>query len=154
MAGEPDQHMTRPVPSRSRATSTTRWSRIACARRRWSAAASWAVSRRGSRRSTRCGTPSKSETRYNADPHDLIDAVVDFATARGRDPGDLSFASRAGRPFPARPTCAENHYGPVPADHRLACWANRPTSASGGSIPTRTRNSPGSIVEPGDPHSA
>ena len=101
---EPSSDMTESIPSRFPAISTTRWSRIACARRRWSAAESWAASRRGSRRSTRCATTLASETRYNADPHDLIEAVRRLAAARRRDPGDLPLASAlAGRAQPDRP---------------------------------------------------
>ena len=78
----------------------------------------------------------KSETRYNADPHDLIAAHIDFRRQRGRDPGDLSFASAlAGRSQPDR-SGREPLRARAP-DHRVASAVIRPTSGSGGSTPTR-----------------
>ena len=120
-AVERDITPTRPSsrPWRSRATSTTRWSRTACARRRWNAAASWAgvAPRVSSFHPLR--NAAASETRYDADPHDLIDAVVDAPRARGRDPGDLPLApALGGRPQPDRP--AREPLRASPPDHRLA----------------------------------
>ena len=54
-----------------------------------------------------------SETRYNADPRDLIAGRRRAPLARGRDPGDLPLASAlGGHPEPDRPR--ENYYGDVP----------------------------------------
>ena len=100
-------------------------------------------SRRGSRRSTRSATPPASETRYDADPSDLIDGRRRAPRARRARSWRSTTRTRAGRPSPARPTCRENHYGAVPriivslldATARGPGLAARPRD--------RTRSSPG-----------
>ena len=100
-----------------------------------------------SRRSTRCATLAASETRYDADPQDLIDAVVALRERGRRDPGDLPLApALGGRPQPDRP--AREPLRRRAPDHRLAARPIRPTSGSGGSTPTRTRSSPGGSSSP------
>ena len=105
----------RPVAARDpRRRSTTRWSPIACARPRWSAAASWAAIAAAG-----LVVPPAAERRGQRDPLRRRPARPDRrrrrAPRRGaRDPGDLPLAPALGRPSPARPTCARTTTGPSP----------------------------------------
>ena len=51
-----------------------------------------------------------SETRYHADPQDLIQAIVDSRAAGPRSWRSIT-PTRAGRPSPAATDLRENHYG-------------------------------------------
>lgn len=56
---------------------------------------------------------SASETRYDADPRDLIDAVVDLR-ARGREIVAIYHSHPRWVAIPSQTDLRENHYGPVP----------------------------------------
>ena len=93
---------------------TTRWSPTACARPRWSAAASsGAIAPRVSSFHP-LRNAAASETRYNADPQRPDRRRRRAPRARGARSWRSTTRTRAGRPSPARPTSRENHYGPVP----------------------------------------
>ena len=83
------------------------------ANRRGSAAAFWAALHRESRRSTRCATSRASETRYDADPRDLIDAVVALRH-RGAEILAIYHSHPRWEAVPSQTDLRENHYGPVP----------------------------------------
>ena len=136
------------IPSRFPAISTTRWSRIACARRRWSAAASWAASRRGSRRSTRCATTAASETRYNADPQRPDRRRTSLCAQRGAEILAIYHSHPRWEAVPSQTDLAREPLRAGAPDHRLAARRSPRTSASGGSIPTRYEELAWRIVEP------
>ena len=56
---------------------------------------------------------NQSETRYNADPHDLIAAHIDFRQ-RGAEILALYHSHPRWEAIPSKYDLAENHYGPVP----------------------------------------
>ena len=84
---------------------------------------------------------TQSETRYNADPQELIAAHIDFRRKRAEILA-IYHSHPRWRPFPARPTwpriTTARSRG---SSYRF--WAIRPTSACGASTPTPTRNYPG-----------
>ena len=85
---------------------------------------------------------SASETHYNADPHDLIDAVVELRSPGSRDPGHLPLApALGGRAEPDRPARELLRLGPP--DHRLAA---RP-GPRGPRLAARPRLVPGAPLE-------
>jgi proteasome lid subunit RPN8/RPN11 len=55
----------------------------------------------------------QSETRYNADPHDLISAHIDFRR-QGAEILAIYHSHPRWQAVPSQTDLAENHYGPVP----------------------------------------
>ncbi len=76
-----------------------------------------------------------SETRYDADPRDLIDAVVALRQ-RGAEILAIYHSHPRWQAIPSRTDLEENHYGPLPRII-VSLLASRPRSASGGSTPIR-----------------
>jgi proteasome lid subunit RPN8/RPN11 len=56
---------------------------------------------------------NQSETRYNADPHDLIAAHIDFRQ-KGAEILALYHSHPRWQAIPSQTDLAENYYGPVP----------------------------------------
>src|SRR5262249_39150906 len=56
---------------------------------------------------------ARSETRYNADPRDLIDVVVALRE-RGTEILAIYHSHPRWKPIPSNTDLEENHYGPVP----------------------------------------
>ena len=55
----------------------------------------------------------KSETRYNADPHDLLAAHIDFRR-QGAEILAIYHSHPRWQAIPSQTDLVENHYGPVP----------------------------------------
>ncbi len=62
---------------------------------------------------------TKSETRYNADPHDLIVPSIDFRR-RGEEILAIYHSHPRWEAVPSQTDLAENYYGAGASDHRLA----------------------------------
>ncbi len=82
-----------------------------------------------------------SETRYDADPHDLIDAVVALRE-RGAEILAIYHSHPRWEAIPSRTDLEENHYGPVP---RIIVSLTR-RDARGPHLAARRRLLPGTPV--------
>ncbi len=85
---------------------------------------------------------ASSETRYDADPRELIDAVVSLRQ-RGAEILAIYHSHPRWAAIPSRTDLRENHYGTVPRII-VSLLDEIPTFGSGGWIPNRTRSFPGS----------
>ena len=108
-----DRRRLEPIPCSSRPTSTTRWSPIAAARPPWNAAASWGACAPRVSSFHPLRNADASETRYDADPRDLIEAVIALR-ARGAEILAIYHSHPRWAAIPSRTDLSENYYGDVP----------------------------------------
>ena len=96
-----------------------------------------------------------SETRYDADPHDLIEAVVDLRE-RGAEILAIYHSHPRWEAVPSQTDLRENHYGPVPriivsllgADARRPRLAARPRLVRGTPLADRRADEPAVPLNP------